>query len=160
MKRAEMTEEVRAKRRAQNVAWNERNKEVTRAAVRRYRLKNVGNWSEAHIIKRRKRIKSYYEKNKGKYLAWCHARRARIAQSGGSFTPAQIAALYDKQDANCAACWSLLFCGYEIDHIVPVSKGGSSDISNIQLLCMSCNRSKHNKDNRTFLSSVFASGLG
>jgi 5-methylcytosine-specific restriction protein A len=33
----------------------------------------------------------------------------------------------------------------EIDHIVPVDKGGSDELANLQWLCMFCNRSKHNK---------------
>lgn len=33
----------------------------------------------------------------------------------------------------------------EIDHIKPVSKGGKTTVSNLQVLCVSCNRSKSNK---------------
>ena len=33
----------------------------------------------------------------------------------------------------------------EIDHIIPVSKGGLTEESNLQTLCWKCNRSKSNK---------------
>jgi 5-methylcytosine-specific restriction endonuclease McrA len=33
----------------------------------------------------------------------------------------------------------------EIDHILPISKGGESVISNLQTLCVECNRTKSNK---------------
>ena len=31
----------------------------------------------------------------------------------------------------------------EIDHIVPVARGGTNDIDNLQTLCRECNRMKH-----------------
>lgn len=34
------------------------------------------------------------------------------------------------------------FSDIEIDHIVPESRGGSADPSNLQLLCRTCNRRK------------------
>ena len=42
----------------------------------------------------------------------------------------------------CQCCGSSL--NLEYDHITPFSCGGSSEASNIQLLCQSCNRSKSN----------------
>ena len=48
--------------------------------------------------------------------------------------------------------FSCLKCGQHeprivlvMDHIVPLSKGGTSDITNIQPLCQTCNASKGNK---------------
>jgi 5-methylcytosine-specific restriction endonuclease McrA len=35
--------------------------------------------------------------------------------------------------------------GYEIDHIVPLSEGGSNDASNLQALCLMCHRVKSNR---------------
>ncbi|MBR5502670.1 MAG: HNH endonuclease, partial [Oscillospiraceae bacterium] len=33
----------------------------------------------------------------------------------------------------------------EIDHIIPVSKGGVTEEGNLQTLCWKCNRAKSNK---------------
>lgn len=35
--------------------------------------------------------------------------------------------------------------GYEIDHIIPLSDGGSNDKSNLQALCLMCHRVKSNR---------------
>lgn len=50
--------------------------------------------------------------------------------------------VYTKDGGVCQCCGSSQ--SLEYDHITPFSCGGSNDASNIQLLCMSCNRSKSN----------------
>lgn len=72
-----------------------------------------------------------------------HRRRARKQGNGGSFTAAEWQALVTQYDHRC------LMCGKQepaimltMDHVVPISQGGSNDISNIQPLCSTCNSSK------------------
>lgn len=77
-------------------------------------------------------------------LAAVHRRNSRIAGNGGSFTTEQIEELHKKQRGKCAVCREALK-KYQIDHVFPVAKGGSSDILNLQLLCQPCNRSKSAK---------------
>lgn len=43
----------------------------------------------------------------------------------------------------------------EFDHVIPWSKGGSSDENNIRLLCMKCNRKKGNKFEEQYLIQNF-----
>ncbi|MFZ9586360.1 MAG: HNH endonuclease [Crocinitomicaceae bacterium] len=50
--------------------------------------------------------------------------------------------VYTRDGGACQCCGSTT--NIEYDHFVPYSCGGSSEPSNIQLLCMSCNRSKSN----------------
>lgn len=50
--------------------------------------------------------------------------------------------VFTRDGGVCQCCGSTQ--NLEYDHIIPFSCGGSSEASNIQLLCMKCNRSKSN----------------
>lgn len=52
-------------------------------------------------------------------------------------------AVWRRDEAKCVKCGSQEKLEY--DHIIPVSKGGSNTIRNVQLLCEACNRSKQDK---------------
>ena len=49
-----------------------------------------------------------------------------------------------EQKDSCVICRSKE--KLEIDHIVPLSRGGTNDISNLQIMCSSCNKKKRNKE--------------
>jgi 5-methylcytosine-specific restriction endonuclease McrA len=51
--------------------------------------------------------------------------------------------VWRRDNGKCAQCGSREKLEY--DHIIPISKGGSSTTRNIELLCESCNRKKSNK---------------
>lgn len=85
-------------------------------------------------------------RQRAKASARYNNRRALKIGAGGRFTAIQVSALYQAQRGRCVSCRGKLGDSYHRDHVVPLSLGGSNDISNIQLLCESCNLSKGAKD--------------
>jgi len=99
--------------------------------------------------------KKYYEENRereiAKVLEWQKQnpeykkaidqnRRTQKTKAGGSFTVQEWVVLCEKYDYRCVCCHKKR--KLTIDHIVPVSKGGTSNIENLQPLCRSCNSRK------------------
>lgn len=70
-------------------------------------------------------------------------RRVKKINNGGSHTVKEWEQLKKRYNYKCVACRKKIFLTQ--DHIVPLSLGGSDDISNIQPLCKSCNSKKSNK---------------
>lgn len=52
--------------------------------------------------------------------------------------------LIEKYGYKCCSCGSI--DNITIDHIKPLAKGGTNDLSNFQLLCKSCNSKKHTEE--------------
>lgn len=87
-----------------------------------------------------KRAAEYRKANPVKVLICFHAWRGAREGAEGSFTVAEWIDLCNRFGNKCLACGKP---EVTVDHVVPLSKGGSNDISNIQPLCMSCNQKKH-----------------
>lgn len=74
--------------------------------------------------------------------------RARKIGNGGSHTQAQWEELVKQSGGKCVCC--LQEKRLTRDHIIPLTAGGTDDISNIQPLCQSCNSVKRNRNAMDF----------
>lgn len=86
--------------------------------------------------------KEFLQKNNARTVNY----RAKQANAGGSFSGEQVARLFDLQRGCCAWCAVALTPSFHRDHKVALHLGGSNDISNIELLCPTCNTRKSFKD--------------
>ena len=111
--------------RKQAVKWRKENPEKVNAVNRKYYRK----WAP----KNRERLRQKYR-----------LRHYKVKNAPGSHTLGEWELLKKQYDYTCPACGRK---EPEIklteDHIIPITRGGSSNIENIQPLCRSCNCSKH-----------------
>lgn len=92
-----------------------------------------------------------------KKRSYHHSSRPFMVDQDVNFNGQDIVDIYKEQEGCCYACFQeLKDTGYEIDHKLAVEVGGGNSKANIQLLCFTCNRSKHNKDYSKWISEVRA----
>lgn len=113
--------------------WEERNPEWRKEYQLRYQRENRDRLNA--------RRRANYANDPSMVKRYVHKRRALLAGAEGSFTSDEWNALVESCEGRCLACGSDE--NLTPDHVVPLSKGGSNWIENIQPLCRSCNAKKH-----------------
>lgn len=105
-------------------------------------LEQTQAWQKANPEKKKASVAKWAAANPEAMRATVRRRRARLRGADGSHTASDILRLFDRQQGLCAACATDIQDGYHVDHMMPLSRGGSNSPENLQLLCQSCNCSK------------------
>ena len=104
--------------------WRQANQEKVRADEKKWRDNNPDKW-----------------RDKVRRIAL--RRRARLRGIEGNFTKADIDVLLAAQNGICAGCSKDISAKFEVDHKLAITRGGTNNPDNLQLLCRSCNAQKH-----------------
>lgn len=146
---------------ASSKAWREANKESVSVYIKAYRIANkekIAATNKALYEATREHRLDYYKKWKAenKHIRSEHQRnrRAKKKNSVGQHTSNDIKNIMEFQKGKCACCLKSIKNSYQVDHIIPLSKGGSNSKYNLQLLCAPCNLFKRAKDPIEFNQSL------
>lgn len=134
--------------------WREANPEKARDNLRSWRSKNkekdlmtAREWRKNNPSK----VKLMYENKKkdmAKFRLDGRVRRAkRRSLLLNQLHPDHDASIEKTLVAQCQSLHKRLGIKFEIDHIVPITKGGWHHHTNLHVIPMTLNRRKHNKDN-------------
>ena len=118
--------------------------EKTKAAVRRY--------AAAHREEARQTTKRWIKEHPEQVRTHHNNRDARIRGAAGKHTVADVQAIWERQRHRCAVpnCEKPISehgkDRFHVDHVIAVSRGGSNDAFNLQILCKFHNIQKHDLD--------------
>jgi len=127
--------------------WIRRNPEKAREAMRRWRQKHPEEHNaegRSYYARHKKRLAPYFATYNRTHRELRQAirarRRSRELAAEGSFTTQEWMALLQKHGHRCTYCGAA--GRLEPDHRVPLARGGTNYITNIQPACRRCNSRK------------------
>lgn len=136
---------------AQDKAYYVANKEQHSAFMKQYYNVHLEEYQKRARVERVRnpggqkiRQKRYAERNREKLREHTRSRRAKLKNASGSHTAEDIRAQYERQNGLCYWCNKTLD-KYHVDHLIPLSRGGSNDPPNLVVACPTCNMSRNNK---------------
>lgn len=148
-------------------AYNERNKDRVRKRRSAHRAANKDRiaeryriWAAANREHRNAYNRKYHAKQRAKTKAderaWyvgnteeintaTRNRRARAFKAEGIHTADDVRRQHKAQRGKCYYCGVKVGKMYHVDHVIPLSRGGSNGPENIVIACQFCNTSKQSK---------------
>ena len=140
---------------ARALDYHYRNREAANAKRRANRLKNIDSqmaksrqWQKDNPEAAKAIKKNWSHKNR-EYLNAKEKRRADLKKIGN--VPLEF--IRELNNKSCAYCGFFLAGKMQIDHVIPISRGGMHTQNNLVSACKTCNQSKSNKPLDKWLAS-------
>jgi 5-methylcytosine-specific restriction endonuclease McrA len=114
--------------------WKERNPEKVKEYSARYYAENKE--------ERKSKYREWHRRNPRMHSRYGAIRAARVANADGHHTYQQ---LLDRIAYYGSSCWICKGPFEAVDHVKPISKGGSNWPANLRPICTSCNSRKRDK---------------
>lgn len=137
-----------------DLAYRETHKEKLRnrthayqASHREQRLAYGRIYRETHKNDERKKVwrRKYRQTHHERIKAYSHERRARKKASADTFSENDVKSQYKRQKGRCYWCNQKVGRTYHVDHVIPLSRGGTNGPENIVITCPTCNLSKRDR---------------
>jgi len=101
-------------------------------------------------------VRQWLSENPERKKAIGQNRRSLEIGAEGTFTAEELAEIHESQGYCCAFCGVDTKVSFHVDHIIPLSRGGSNWPSNLQVLCAPCNLRKSDKTPEEYFAMIAA----
>lgn len=132
--------------------WYHEHKQKAAERAKRYSKENKkkvadkkGEWRENNKEKIAEYNRNWWDKNPEKRKEHKSKRRSLKKSAQGNHTAGDIKSQYKRQNGKCYYCGKKVNDSYHVDHVIPLSRGGSNGPENIVISCQFCNQSKKDK---------------